>query len=162
MATSYSVPVEAFLKRIEEDKKFFRYFELTPEQAMDLAIKRSKNYLMESISKLMLKCHTDIDFSNYDDVAEEFEEDWTNTEVFLVSSLMYEMYMERDIVKLKSYDVNFTPTELRVFDPSNARETFLKMYKLVCDKNELLIDDYESRDRLTGKIKSVKYSEYDE
>ena len=75
---------------------------------------------------------------------------------------MYEMYLDRDIARLKCLMVNYTPTDLKVFDPSNARSTFLAMYESVCNKNALLIDDYASRDRLTGKLKGIDYASYDE
>ena len=111
---------------------------------------------------LMLKCVPDVDFNDRDDVTQEFNFDWTNSEVFLIGSLMYEMYLDRDIARLKCLMVNYTPTDLKVFDPSNARSTFLAMYESVCNKNALLIDDYASRDRLTGKLKGIDYASYDE
>lgn len=162
MATPYIVPIEAFYRRVEKDYEFFNYFDLTPEEAMELARERANGYLMEATGMLMLKCVPDVDFNDRDDVAQEFNFDWTNSEVFLIGSLMYEMYLDRDIARLKCLMVNYTPTDLRVFDPSNARSTFLAMYESVCNKNALLIDDYASRDRLTGKLKGIDYASYDE
>lgn len=162
MATPYQVPIEAFYRRIEKDKEYFNYFKLTPEEAMELARERAIGYLKEATGMLVLKCVPDVNFNDCDDIVQEFNFDWTNAEVFLVSSLMYEMYLDRDIAKLKCLMVNYTPTDLRVFDPSNARNSFLAMYDKVCNKNIQLIDDYASRDRLTGKLKGIDYTLYDE
>lgn len=162
MATPYQVPIEAFYRRIEKDKEYFNYFGLTSEEAMELARERAAGYLNEATGMLVLKCVPDVDFNDRDDLVQEFNFDWTNAEVFLISSLMYEMYLDRDIAKLKCLMVNYTPTDLRVFDPSNARNSFLEMYDKVCNKNIQLIDDYASRDRLTGKLKGIDYASYDE
>ena len=162
MSTPYLVPIEAFLKRIEEDRNFFNYLNLTDDEAMEIAYSRAKNFLFEAIGELTLKCTPIIDFYDTDDVLEEFTSDWTGQEVYLISSLMYQQYLDRDIAKLKCLSVNYTSTDLRVFDPSNARTTYKALYDTVCSKNLQSIDDYASRDRLTGKLIGINFSSYDE
>ena len=58
-------------------------------------------------------------------------------------------------------NVNYTPTEMRVFDPSNARATFLNIYNTVCATNEKYIDIYKNSDRRTGALKSINFANYD-
>lgn len=162
MPTTFSLPVNAFLRRVEEDRNFFSYFKLSDEEALKLAEYRAKQYLHEAVGLLMLKCSPDVDFGDSDELLEVFNFDLTKTELFLLSSLMYEMYLSRDIAKLKCLSVNYTSTDLRVFDPSNARSTFKALYEMVCAQNLQLIDDYISKDRATGMLKGIVYSNYDE
>lgn len=162
MTTSYSVPVDAFLTRIEADREFFSYLSLSEAEAMSLAIMRSETYLGEAVGLLTLKCTPDIDFYDQDKTLKLFNFALTGPEIFLLSSLMYEMYMSRDIAKLKCLSANYSPSDLRVFDPSNARSTFKSLYETVCAQNLQLIDDYVSKDRESGKPKGIKYSNYDE
>lgn len=155
MSTPYMTLIEAFFKRIEQDRYFFNYPKLTDVESMELAKQRAKNFLFEAIDILTFSTNPDIDFYDVDNETECFNVDLTKKEIFLLSSLMYQQYLERDFAKLKCLSVNYTPTELRVFDSSNTRSTFMSIYKTVCNTNERLIHDYESRDRLTGELKVV-------
>jgi len=128
---------------------------------LELATDRANVFLDEALALFTLKCTPDIDFYDKDDTAEIFNFDATGREIFLIISLMYQQYLERDISKLKCLNVNYTSNDLRVFDPSNARTTFKALYDSVCSKNEILIDDYISKDRLTGKLKSIDFISYE-
>lgn len=158
MGTSLMVPIDRFLRRIEEDRDFFMYFSLSEAEAMMLAKKRARNYLDNAIDRLMLDGKPSIDISAIDEAAFTFNETLTRTEVFLLSSLMYEYYLEKDISRLKTLSVNYTGTELRVFDPSNARATFQNLYENVQKENRSLLDMYRSTDRYTGSFVSVNES----
>lgn len=162
MATSFELPISRFFKRIEEDREFFNYFNLSDAEAFQLAHARARNYLLNAIDKMMIDGMPDIDFTDYDEFSEEFNTDLTNKEIFTLASLMYEFYLEKDIAKLKTYNVNYTSTELKVFDPSNARSTFKELYDSVVARNEHLLDQYRNTDRLTGAFKTIDYSSYSE
>lgn len=162
MATPYSDVINAFLRRIELDRKFFHYLHLSPGQANEMALERSKGLMNEAIGIIVSKCAPKVDFDDRDDEAEQFNFDLTTSEKYLISSLMYQQYLERDIAKLKCLNVNYTPTELRVFDPSNARSTFMSIFEYVCAQNDQLIDEYRSRDRENGEYTSIDYSQYDD
>lgn len=161
MSTPFSNIFSAFFDKVEKDEDFFNYYNLTDEESMAIATERSKTYLKESVSKLTLKCSPDIDFNNYDIVTQEFSETLTNTEIDILASLMFEKYVSRDIAKLKTLEVNFTPTDLQVFDPSSGRRTFMDMYRQLQSENETMIDDYISKDRITGKKKGINFSQYE-
>lgn len=160
MATPYSEVINAFLRRIELDRKFFQYLHMSAGQANELALARSMGLMNEALGIIALRCPNKADFDDRDD--EQFNFDLTTSEKYLISSLMYQQYLERDIAKIKSLNVNYTPTELRVFDPSNARSTFMSMFEYVCTQNEYLLDEYRSRDRDNGEYTSIDYSLYDE
>jgi len=162
MSTSYSVPIEAFYHRIEKDREFFNYFNLSETEAMALAKERSLAYMDESLARISLDCHPSVDFANRDDTSEVFNFDLSKNEIILISSLMYQSYLERDIPYLKSLSVNYTPTELKVFDPSNARSSYLDMCKFVSEQNDSLMDAYRSTDRDTGAYKMINFNSYDE
>ncbi len=162
MSTTISVTIEAFLKRVEKDRDFFNYINLSDADSMELALRRAGNYLNEAVSKLSIAGCNHIDLTDIDETLAVFNEDLTRNEIFLIASMMYEFHLDRDISKLKTLSVNFTSTDLRVFDPSNARSTFIEMFKAVRDENKSLIDDYKNTDRETGKFLGIDYAQYDD
>ena len=160
MATAFSVPIEAFFLRVEADRSFFNYLNLTDVQALELATQRATGYLHEACAKILFEAPSGSDFSNYDDEAETFGFDLTKREIFLLASLMYEMYMSRDIAKIKCLSRDYTSKDLRVFDPSNARKTFLDLYASVCDQNQALLETYRDTDS-SGQWKLIDFAGLD-
>lgn len=43
MGTPFLEPINRFLRRIEEDRDFFQYFQLSGDEALDLARRRARN-----------------------------------------------------------------------------------------------------------------------
>lgn len=162
MGTPFKVPIERFLRRIEEDADFFEYNGVSSEQALKIAKERSKYILLDAVGLMDIKSNPDIVFSDYDEFTEIFNEDWTQTEMSIVIGLMYQLYLDKDIPKIKLANVNYTPTELRVLDPSSARTSFMDMYTFICGQNDGYIDEYRNKDRLTGKYKTVDFAAYDD
>ena len=161
MSTPFINIYPPFFDKVEKDTEFFNYYNLTEEQSMAIAIERSKSFLKESITDLVLKCTPDIDFNDYDDVLEEFNPDLTKVEIGILANLMFERYVSRDVALLKALTVNFTPSDLQVFDPSSSRRTFMSMYLQLQSENNKMIDNYSSRDRITGKKKGINFSQYE-
>lgn len=124
---------------------------------MHLAKVRALGFLHEACARLAFDCPNGSNFLDYDDSTLEFNFDLTQKEIFLVSSLMYENYLNRDIAKLKCLSVNFTSTDLRVFDPSNARKTFMDMYLAVKSQNDVLVDTYRCTES-DGQYINIQYS----
>lgn len=162
MSTSIQKPINSFLLRVENDRSFWQYFNLSDTEAMALARQRAQNYLQEAIAVLILNCSPEPGLFEVDYEIGSFVNDLTQVEIYILGSLIFESYLARDIAKLKTQNVNFTPTELRVFDPSNARATFMEMYRSVQEQNKLLMDSYRNTDRLTGAFKTIDFASYDE
>lgn len=162
MATPFEGPIDRFFYRIEEDRDFFQYLNLDETEAMQLARRRAEHYLRNAIDRIMLDGSPEIDFSDIDEPLGQFNADLTSREVFILASLMYEYYLAKDIAKIKTYTVNYTATDLRVFDPSNARTSFMEIYNGVKAENEKLLDLYRNTDRLTGAAKGIDFASYDE
>lgn len=162
MATSFENPINRFFARIEEDREFFDYYNLSDTAAFQLAQARATNYLYNAIDKMMLEGMPEIDLTDIDETLAQFNEDLTSREVYILASLMYEFYLEKDISKLKTYNVNYTATDLKVFDPSNARSTFQALYDGVVARNQLLLDQYRNTDRKTGAYKTIDFASYDD
>ena len=167
MSTSFTVPIQAFFRRIERDKKFFDYYNVDATEAMALASEQAYGYLVESISQIVMNCSPDVDFTNYTVSTDTngndtgtFNFDLTNNEVNLLAQLMYERYFNRDFVKLRAFKLQFSPSDLNVFSPANERRTFIDMYNKVKSESQSMLDNYASRDRLTNKLKSIDYSKY--
>jgi hypothetical protein len=160
MSTSFDLIFTVFFDKIENDSEFFNYYNLTNEEALELATSRAESYLKESIAKLTLKCTPDIDFTDVNWETKVLNEDLNLTEIDLLGNLMFEMYLHKDIAKLKSFASQFSPKDLNVFSRANERKTFTDMYNDIKRDNLKLIADYASVDRLTGKKKTINYSEY--
>lgn len=161
MSTSFESVRQKFFRRIEKDKDFFSYYNITQEEAMDLAIKQADGYLIEAIEKLTNNCTPDVDFYNYDDVLQVFNFDLTNKEQNLLADLMYEVYFERDFVLLKAFKIAMTPSDLNQFSPASERKTFTDMVDKIKLENINKISNYVSVDRITGKPKTIDHSKYE-
>lgn len=159
--TLYSTIFEQFFHRIEEDRDFFNYFELSDEEMMKVANARASAYMEEAVSRITIQCFPTIDFSvrNADNTA--FVADLTTSEQYLIASLMFEQYIERDIAYLKRLSVNYTSTELRVFSPDNWRQSFNELYGRVSMQNIGLMNHYRNTDRLTGAYRTINFASFD-
>lgn len=161
MNTPYESIISKFFRRIEKDRRFFKYCGLDEYASMALAKERAAGLLDEAVSILSLKGNPTVDFSDRDDYVQEFGFELTGNEIYLLSSIMYLQYLERDFSYLKTLSVNYTDTSLRVFDPSNARSTFLSIYTAVKEEVDGLIDVYKNTDRNTGGYLGVDFDSYD-
>ena len=159
MSTSYQTIYDSFFDRIEKDEEFLDYVNLTDVEAIELATLRSHSYLIEAISELTSKCSPDIDFMG-DDENELFNENFTKNEIKLIVDIMFKIYMSRDIAKLHVFSLQFTPNEMQVFSPANERNSYLTLVQKLEKDIELAIDIYISKDRLTGRRKSIDYTIY--
>ncbi len=159
--TSYELLYQSFFNLIEKDEKYFNYNNVSVEDALLIAKSRAKNYLLESVSKLKLKCSLDIDIQFNDDL-ESLTVDLTQVEVDLIASLMYERYLFRDTALLKTMVNALTSSDIKIlYAPANERKTFMDMYKSIKDDNEVYMDDYNGRDRNTGSRKLIDYNSFE-
>lgn len=155
-STSFELIYERFFDEVERDLDFFEYFHLSEDEAMEIAKERAKSLLMTTIDMLMIKCKPDVDFHDIDTELECFNFELTSIEIMLLSKIMFEQYIARDIAKLKSKTNLFTASEITaLYSPANERNSFFNMYQDLRKNVEVLIADYESKDRLTGKRKSI-------
>lgn len=158
--TTYEELYTPFFNRIEKDATFFSYYNLTENEALEIAKSRTKNYLNEAITIWERNCTLDIEIV-LDDELEEISADLTHNEINLVADLMYEVYISRDIVTLKSMVNALTSTDLKMLhSPANERKTFMDMYNTLKSNNEVAMSNYNGRDRLTGKRKVIDYAQY--
>ena len=162
MSTSFEKIINKFFRKIEKDKDFFAYYNVTLTDAMELAKEQANGYLLEAIEKLTDECVPDVDFFNYDEELQEFGFKLTNKEIGLLTDLMREVYFERDFVTLKAFKIAMTPSDLNQFSPASERKTFTDMVNGIKSENIGKISQYASIDRETGKKKLINYSQYNE
>lgn len=160
MGTPYETLIERFLNLVKKDKKFFRYIGLSDEEIFLVIQKRALELLDLSVDRIIIDGLPSVDFTDRDDKGFNFE--LTSSEKLILPSLMYEYYMREDIAYLKVLSVNYTPNNLRVFSPDNARNSFNNLYNTICEQNEQLLDNYRNSDRDTGKLKIIDFASYDE
>lgn len=157
MATDRALVRQAFYDRIESDSAFYQYYgDLEDSEIQAIADERANTYIKEAITLLKRKCEADLTFA-IDEEADEFTEDLTEEEIQLIGGdLAFEVYIARDIAKLKTRINTFTSSDLKALhSPANERKSFMDMYAALRIENATRISDYAARDRLTGKFLSV-------
>lgn len=162
MSTSFEKIINKFFRKIEKDREFFSYYNVTLEDAMQLAKEQANGYLLEAVEKLTDECVPDIDFFDYDEELQVFNFKLTDKEMGLLTDLMREVYFERDFVTLKAFKIAMTPSDLNQFSPASERKTFTDMVNGIKSENVGKISQYASVDRVTGKKKLINYSQYSE
>lgn len=162
MSTSFEKIINKFFRKIEKDREFFSYYNVTLEDAMQLAKEQANGYLLEAVEKLTDECVPDIDFFDYDEELQVFNFKLTEKEIGLLTDLMREVYFERDFVTLKAFKIAMTPSDLNQFSPASERKTFTDMVNGIKSENVGKISQYASVDRVTGKKKLINYSQYNE
>ena len=162
MSTSFEKIINKFFRKIEKDREFFSYYNVTLEDAMQLAKEQANGYLLEAVEKLTDECIPDVDFFDYDEELQVFNFKLTEKEIGLLTDLMREVYFERDFVTLKAFKIAMTPSDLNQFSPASERKTFTDMVNGIKSENVGKISQYASVDRMTGKKKLINYSQYNE
>ena len=159
--TSFDKITSRLLRKIEKDKDFFEYYNLSVSEVQSIVMEQAVGYLYDAIDLLTSKCEPDIDFYNYDEELLQFNFELTQREIGLLASLMYEVYFERDEALLKAFKIRMTPSDLNQFSPANERKSFEDMLQRIKDENTNKIAKYVSTDRKTGRRKMIDHSQYD-
>ena len=159
--TSFDKITSRLLKKNEKDKDFFEYYNLSVSEVQSIVMEQAVGYLYDAIDLLTSKCEPDTDFYDYDEELLQFNFELTQREIGLLSSLMYEVYFERDEALLKAFKIRMTPSDLNQFSPANERKSFEDMLQRIKDENTNKIAKYVSTDRNTGKRKMIDHSQYD-
>ena len=161
-STSFEKVINKFFRKIEKDREFFSYYNVSLEEAMQLAKEQANGYLLEAVEKLTDECVPDVDFFDYDEELQVFNFKLTDKEIGLLTDLMREVYFERDFVTLKAFKIAMTPSDLNQFSPASERKTFTDMVNGIKSENVGKISQYASVDRMTDKKKLINYSQYNE
>lgn len=160
MTTSFDDIYERFFRKVEEDPDFFEYYNCTEEEALKLAQERASGYLDEAVSTLAIRLtgFADVDFFDKDDSVFNFE--LVNTEIEILARMMFVIYLERDIAKLKSVINSMTSADIKMlYSPANERNSFDAMLKNYKINTEAMITRYLAVDRETGKPKRIEYED---
>lgn len=160
--TTLQEVIDIFFRMVEEDRGFFNYFNLSEAEAMDLATDRATAFLREAAARLNLEVSNGINFLDWDLSKGEWNFVLTDVEKYLLASLSFEVYLSRNVARLKAFELNFVPTDLNVFSPANDRTSFMNMYESVKQANLSMIDNYKSKDRTTNDKLSIDYASYSE
>lgn len=161
--TNFQIILDRFYDRIENDEKFFNYYNVNVMEAKQIAHIRSKNYLIEALDYLSSIGNIDVDFSNYNTETERINFQLVQKEIGIVVELMFLIYMKRDESLLHAMRINFTPSDLNVLSPANERTSYRNFIKDLTSNVEQMIDNYKNRDRKTGELKMmINYSSYSE
>ena len=159
--TSFDKVTSRLLRKIEKDKDFFSYYNLSVSEVQLLVMEQATGYLYDAIDLLTSKCEPPVDMYNYDEELMQFNFELTQREIGLLASLMYEVYFERDEALLKAFKIRMTPSDLNQFSPANERKSFEDMLQRIKDENTNKIAKYVSTDRKTGRRKMIDHSQYD-
>lgn len=162
-STEFETILNKFYNRIEKDEDFFNYYNITTQEAENIAKQRAVNYLVESLDDLSTLGNLQVDFSDYDEEIEEINFELLPKEINLISEMMFLKYMKRDEALLHAMEINFTPSDLNVITPPTERTSYRNFIKELSEKIDRRIDDYKNRDRYTNALKqTINYSDYSE
>ena len=156
--TSFDKVISRLLRKIEKDKDFFSYYNLSVSEVQSLVMEQAVGYLYDAVDLLTSKCEPEVDFYDYDEELQIFNFELNQREIGLLSSLMYEVYFERDEALLKAFKIRMTPSDLNQFSPASERRTFEDMLQRIKNENINKISKYVSTDRNTGKRKTIDHS----
>ena len=160
--TSFDEFYSRFYDKVENDPDFFDYYNHTSDESMEIAQERAKSYLKEAIDIFTLKCTPTVNFFDIDTKNSCFNFECTSREIEIITRIMYSIYLERDISKLKPLINSLTATDIKYFfSPANDRKTFESLINWYKNKTDILISNYAARDRLTNKRKTIGYDEYE-
>lgn len=159
--TSFEKVTFRLLRKIEKDKDFFAYYNVSVSEAQNLVEEQALGYLYDAIDILTSKCEPEVDFYNYDEELQQFNFQLTSREVGLIASLMYEVYFERDEALLGAFKIRMTPSNLNHINPGTERRTFENMLERIKKENVNKIAKYVSTDRVSGVRKSIDHSQFD-
>lgn len=157
-ATSFDMLFSRFYDKVENDPDFFEYYNHTDEESMSIAQERAKSYLLEAVDIFTLKCTPSVDFFDYDKEIGCFNFEVTSREIEILSRIMYSIYLERDISRLKPILNSLSATDIKsLFSPANERKTFENLINWYKERTDTLITNYAARDRLTNQRKTIDY-----
>lgn len=160
--TSFDEFYSRFYDKVENDPDFFDYYNHTSDESMEIAQERAKSYLKEAIDIFTLKCTPTVNFFDIDTKNSCFNFECTSREIEIITRIMYSIYLERDISKLKPLINSLTATDIKsLFSPANDRKTFESLINWYKNKTDILISNYAARDRLTNKRKTIGYDKYE-
>lgn len=156
--TSFDKFYSRFYDKVENDPDFFEYYNHTSEESMEIAQERAKSYLVEAVDIFTLKCTPTVDFFDIDTENGCFNFAVTSREIEIITRIMYSIYLERDISKLKPIINSLSAADVKsLFSPANERKTFESLINWYKDKTDVLITQYAARDRLTNQRKTIEY-----
>lgn len=160
--TSYEDIYKLFYDRVINDKRFFLIGVVDPAQAEEIARKRAKSLLLESIVIIMMHGNRDCDvdfITNRNDDTEVFDFVLNLAEKQLLADVMFQRYLEKDItLRLNALGTVFQDSDLTVFAPSNDVKQFSLSLTELRLNNERAIEMYKSRNRDTFAKKTFDYS----
>ena len=136
--TSFDKVISRLLRKIEKDKDFFSYYNLSVSEVQSLVMEQAVGYLYDAVDLLTSKCEPEVDFYDYDEELQIFN---------------FELN-QREIGRM-------TPSDLNQFSPASERRTFEDMLQRIKNENINKISKYVSTDRNTGKRKTIDHSQYD-
>ena len=157
MNTTYDEIITKFCFKMKNDPDFFYYNNVSNEEATELTTEVCMEYLDNGIATLLENGKPDVDFNDRDDKI-GFNFELTKIEKNLLVNLMYGAYLGESMDRLKFFNQWYTSKELNTFSPANERNSFINMYNKIETNNYKRIKNYISRDRKTGKLKTLDYS----
>lgn len=161
--TSFDDIYEAFFSKMEQDSRFFEYFDLSKDESIELAKSRALSYLKESVAIILRRCGSAAkNFTSVDYEIEVFNTDLDINEIDILASLMFEQNYKREYSKLKAFSLQFVPTTLQAFSPANDRKTLQETLNVIHEENITMLDNYMSREPGTYADRTIDYDSYAE
>jgi DNA-binding ferritin-like protein (Dps family) len=161
--TPYSNVIKRFERKIQKDISYFCYDGVTETEKVAIINRRSNNLLDDAVAELqpMISLQQNVNFLDKDDELEKFNFNLIVSEEDIISDMMIVKLFEEESIKLNKLQ-EYLGNDIKVFSPAEERKTFLEMYNGIVKSNSLAISNYSNRDRITGKLKTIDYSKYND
>ena len=132
--TDFSTILNRFYNRIEKDEKFFNYYNIDVNEAIQIATQRATNYLIESLDDLSMVGNLQVDISDYDEEIQEINFKLLPKEIISELKLMSKTQRTIKMGKLQRDDKQFSENLLAGI--RNIRKKFIEMNNLT--ENDIL------------------------
>lgn len=162
MNTPYSNIYNRFLVLVSNDRNLLT----NTVKNTKVTEKKLKYLLDDAIADLMLRTRFDapVDFTDKDDILNQFNFELTLIEEKVLSNIMMEKYVdENTIVMINNLrnNLHYTDKEIQVFCPANSLSAFEDAYNSMKEDNDNLVMSYKTRDRKTFKKNNYKFENED-
>lgn len=155
--TLYEDVFNGFKDLVIRDEKFFK------DHPQNFLIQRMLKLMKHAITEMLLvrdRHNFEINFMDIlDDKNMCFTIDLTPIEIDLLSSFMWQVYINEEVVmRLKQLkNIGFSDDEIKFFSPAESMKTFNATFDSLRESNCEKVREYKRRGRLDFKIKTHNF-----
>lgn len=160
--TTFNEIFERLLKKLENDREFFEYYNVSVSEVEEIILEKINGYLKDAIDLIVSRTrgNIEVDLYDYNEDTQMFNVELTSREIGIIANHMYEVHLSRDEMLVKAMKLRMSLSDINRFSPANERTSFMNMLSQIRRENEIDVSVYTSTDRKTGARKVINHSLY--